>query len=89
MHVRPYYRRNRRVPSLILAGGIALGLGAWALWGGASYSASRRTIDNGPLQVWVTDRQAVPAWPGVAAMAAGVLLVGAGLRGRRPGLGQR
>jgi len=57
--------------ALIIAGGMGLA------YGGFSYTKETQQAQIGPVELTVQDRQTVniPVWAGVAALAAGVLLL--------------
>ena len=70
---------------LILVGVVVLGLGAFVLIRGLSFSSRRDVIKVGDFKVTATEQQFVPPWVGVAAMVAGAVLVVAGARKRTAG----
>jgi small neutral amino acid transporter SnatA (MarC family) len=57
--------------ALIIAGGMGLAYGSF------SYTKETQQAQLGPIELTVQDRQTVniPVWAGVAALAAGVLLL--------------
>jgi hypothetical protein len=68
---------------LILAGVVVAALGAFVLFRGISYPSHRTTLRVGDLEASVQEQHALPRWLGVAALAGGALMIGAGLRGRK------
>lgn len=70
--------------ALILAGIVVAAAGVFVLTRGVSYPSHRSMMRIGELQASVREEHAVPKWVGVAAIAGGALLIGAGLRTRRP-----
>jgi hypothetical protein len=52
---------------------------------GLDYGSQRSVIRVGEMQASVEARRSVPMWVGALAIVGGVLLVGAGLRGRPRG----
>ena len=69
-------------PQLIV--GILLAvLGAFIVFRGLDYGSQRSVIRVGDYQASVQSRRSVPVWVGALAIVGGVLLVGAGVRGRR------
>lgn len=65
-------------------GGILLViLGLIVLTLGIRYPHQEKVLDLGDLEAKVTEHNRVPDWVGVATIAGGVLLIGAGTIGRR------
>ena len=59
--------------------GIVLALaGGFVLLRGFSFTKDKTVMSVGPLSATVEDRQAVPAWVGGLAVAAGVVLIAVG-----------
>lgn len=69
-------------PQLLL-GIIIAGLGAFIVLRGFNYGSQRSVVKVGDFQASVHEERAVPTWVGGVAIVGGLLLVGAGLRGRR------
>jgi len=69
-------------PQLLL-GIIIAGLGAFIVLRGFNYGSQRSVVRVGDFQASVQEQRAVPTWVGGVAIVGGLLLVGAGLRGRR------
>ncbi|HEX6106579.1 MAG TPA: hypothetical protein VFZ26_13420 [Gemmatimonadales bacterium] len=67
---------------LTLAGLALLALGGFILFRGLNYTSDRSVIRIGEFEASVEERQAVPAWIGGLAAAAGLVLVVAGSRRR-------
>ena len=70
--------------ALLIAGLVVAALGAFVLVRGISYPSHRSVMRIGDLQATVQQDRAVPVWAGIAAVAAGALMIGAGWRGRKP-----
>jgi hypothetical protein len=70
--------------ALLIAGLVVAALGAVVLVRGLSYPSHRSVMRIGDLQATVQQDRAVPQWAGIAAVAAGALLIGASLRSRKP-----
>lgn len=68
--------------AMILAGVLIAAVGAYILVRGLTYKSSDTVLDVGVLKAKVEERKSVPAWVGVAAIAGGLVLVGAGARKR-------
>ena len=66
----------------LIAGLIVLGLGAFVLVRGGSFTTRRNVLKVGDLKVTADEQQSVPQWVGVAAVVAGVALIIAGTRQR-------
>jgi len=69
-------------PQLLL-GIVIAGLGAFIVLRGFNYGSQRSVVRVGDFQASVQEERAVPTWVGGVAIVGGLLLVGAGLRGRR------
>lgn len=69
---------------LLIAGILVAALGAFVLVRGISYSSNRSVVKVGDFQASVQEQRAIPTWVGIVAVAGGALMIGAGLRGRRP-----
>ena len=67
---------------LIIAGIVILGLGAFVLLRGASFSTKHDVLKVGDLKVTATEEKSIPPWVGVVAAVAGVALIVAGTRKR-------
>jgi hypothetical protein len=67
---------------LIIAGIVLLGLGAFVLISGGSFTTKRNVLEVGDLKVSASERQSIPPWLGGAAAVAGVVLLVAGARKR-------
>lgn len=70
-------------PQLIV-GIVLVVLGAFIVFRGLSYS-ERSVIEVGDMKASVDARRSVPTWVGAAAIAGGVLLIGAGVQRRHRG----
>jgi len=68
---------------LAIAGILLAVLGAVIVFRGLSYGSQRNTMRVGDLQVSAEQQRAIPPWVGGVAIVGGVLLVAAGMRGRR------
>ncbi|MFN8179736.1 MAG: hypothetical protein U0167_17535 [bacterium] len=68
--------------AMILSGVVLLALGGFILVHGINYPAERSTLKMGGFEASVEQQRSVPMWVGVVLLAAGVVLVGAGARGR-------
>ncbi len=68
---------------LAIAGILLAVLGAVIVFRGLSYGSQRNTMRVGDLQVSAEQQRAIPTWVGGVAIVGGVLLVAAGMRGRR------
>jgi hypothetical protein len=67
---------------LIIAGIVLLGLGAFVLIRGGSFTTKRNVLQVGDLKVSASERQSIPPWVGGAAVLAGVVMLVAGARKR-------
>lgn len=70
---------------LILAGLVLVGLGAFVLLRGASFTSRRNVLEVGGLKVSATERQAIPPWVGGVAIVVGAALILSGARKRAAG----
>jgi hypothetical protein len=70
-----------------IAGVLLIVFGVVVLAIGLRYRDSRKVLDVGDLEAKVTTHRQVPNWVGVAAIAGGVLLVGAGVASGRTARG--
>jgi hypothetical protein len=68
---------------LVIAGIVIAGLGAFVLLKGLTYSSRSNVLKVGDVQVSAEERRTIPPWVGVAGIVGGLLLIGAGVRGRR------
>ena len=66
----------------ILAGIVILGLGAFVLLRGASFTSRRDVLKIGDVKVTADEQHSIPPWAGGVAMLAGVALIAAGARRR-------
>lgn len=66
-----------------IAGVLLIIFGVVVLAFGLRYRDSKKVLDLGDLEAKVTEHHQVPNWVGVAAIAGGVLLVGAGVASGR------
>jgi hypothetical protein len=67
-------------PVYLVIGALLVVLGGWALFGGLSFSKNDTVLQIGGLKAEVQREQPVPQWAGVAAVVAGLVLVGIGLK---------
>ncbi len=67
---------------LTIVGIVILGLGAFVLLRGASYTSRHDVVKVGDVKVTADEQQTIPPWVGWAAMAGGVALFVAGMRKR-------
>lgn len=67
---------------LTLVGILLLALGAFILFRGMSYKSKDEVLRVGDLKASVEEKHAVPTWVGGAAIIAGVVLIGAGMKRR-------
>ena len=67
---------------LILVGVLLIGLGAFVLLRGASFTSRRDVLKVGDVKVTADEQQTVPPWAGAAAIVAGVALIVSGSRRR-------
>lgn len=66
----------------IIAGLVLLGLGAFLLVRGGSFTTRRDVLKVGDVKVTANDRQSLPPWVGGVALLAGAGLLVAGARKR-------
>ncbi len=66
----------------ILAGIVLLGLGAFVLLRGASFTSRRDVLKIGDVKVTADEQHSIPPWAGGAAMLVGAALIVAGTRKR-------
>lgn len=66
----------------LIAGIVILGLGAFVLLRGASFSTRHDVLQMGDMRITADQQQVVPPWVGWAALAVGVSLIVAGTRKR-------
>lgn len=64
----------------IVAGILLVGLGAFVLLRGASFTSRKDVLKVGDVKVTANEQRAVPPWVGGAAVVAGVILLVAGAR---------
>ena len=64
----------------LLAGIVLLGLGAFILLRGASFTSRKDVLEVGDVKVTADQKQAVPPWLGWVAVVAGTALLVAGAR---------
>ena len=67
---------------LIIVGIAIIGLGAFVLLRGASFTSRHDVIKVGDLKVTASEQQTVPPWVGGVAILAGAALIAAGARKR-------
>jgi hypothetical protein len=67
-------------PVYIVIGAVLIVLGGWSLFGGLSFSKNETVLQIGGLKAEVQRDAPVPQWAGIAAVVAGLVLVGVGLR---------
>jgi drug/metabolite transporter (DMT)-like permease len=72
-----------RMKALILAGIVVAALGVVVLTRGISYPSHHSSMHIGDLVASVQEEHAIPSWVGIVAVAAGALIIGAGLRRRK------
>jgi hypothetical protein len=68
---------------LVTAGIVILGLGAFVLLRGASFTSRRDVLKVGDVKVTADEQQSIPPWAGALAVATGVGLILAGARQRK------
>jgi len=61
---------------------MAIGLGAFMLLRGASYTSRHNVMKVGDVKVTADEQESIPPWLGWTALAGGVALVVAGMRKR-------
>jgi hypothetical protein len=62
--------------------GIVLIIAGVAIYARGGFTKTEKVVDLGPLEVSTSEKQQVPAWIAGLVVAAGVVLVVAGSRGR-------
>lgn len=79
----PFNRFNGELMRRSLVFGlVVLGLGAFLLFRGASFTSSRDVLNVGDIKVTAEERQSIPPWAGGVVMAIGAGLMIAGARKR-------
>lgn len=73
VHMRPW----------VFAGIVLAAIGAFVLTRGISYPSHRSAVKVGRFEASVQEQRAVPRWVGGVAIVGGVLMIGAGIRGRK------
>jgi hypothetical protein len=68
---------------LVIAGIVIVGLGAFVLLKGLTYSSRSNVLKVGDVQVSAEERRTIPPWVGGVGIVGGLLLIGAGVKGRR------
>ena len=63
---------------LILIGVLILGLGAFVLVRGGTFTTEREVASVGSLEITADEQQTIPAWLGGVAVVAGLVLIGVG-----------
>jgi hypothetical protein len=67
---------------LILVGIVLLGLGAYVLVRGGSFTSRHDVLNVGDVKVTADEQRSIPPWLGGAAIAMGAALIVAGARRR-------
>ncbi len=67
---------------LLLIGVILIGLGAFVLIRGGSFTSREDVLKVGDLKVTATEEQSIPPWVGVAGIIAGAIVIVVGARTR-------
>jgi hypothetical protein len=67
---------------LILIGILILGLGAFVLVRGGTFTTEREVASVGSLEITADEQQTIPAWLGGVAVVAGLVLIGVGAQKR-------
>jgi hypothetical protein len=67
----------------LIAGILVAALGVVVLTRGIRYPSHHSSLRIGDVEASVQEQRAVPTWVGVAAVAAGAVMIGAGLRARK------
>jgi len=70
------------VRGLVLIGIIVAAVGTFILLRGATYPQKHDLVKVGDVKASVTDHHPVPTWVGAVALVGGIVLVGAGARGK-------
>jgi hypothetical protein len=65
---------------LMIVGLVILGLGAFVLIRGGSFTTRRDVLKVGDVKVTAPERQTIPPWVGGAALVVGGALIVAGMR---------
>ena len=68
---------------MVIAGIVIAGLGAYVLVKGLTYRSQSNVLKVGDMQVTAEEHRLVPTWVGGVAVVGGLVLIGAGVRGRR------
>jgi hypothetical protein len=68
---------------LIIAGIVLVGLGAFLLIRGGSFTSRKDVLEVGDVKITANERQSVPPWVGGVALLVGAGLLVAGVRQRR------
>ena len=63
---------------LVLIGVLVLGLGAFVLVRGGTFTTEREVASVGSLEITADEQQTIPAWLGGVAVVAGLVLIGVG-----------
>jgi hypothetical protein len=66
----------------VIAGIVIIGLGAFVLLRGASFTSRRDVLRVGDVKITADEQQTIPPWIGGVAVLAGVALVVVGMRRR-------
>jgi hypothetical protein len=72
--------KDPRMRPYLLAGIVLLGIGAFVLIQGGTFTSRENVLSVGDLSITAEERETIPAWVGAGALVAGVVLVVAGLR---------
>jgi len=67
-------------PLYIVIGAVLIVVGGWVLFGGLSFNKDETVLQIGGLKAEVQRKEPVPQWAGIAAVVAGLVLVGVGLK---------
>ncbi len=67
---------------LILIGILVLGLGAFLLVRGGTFTTEREVASVGSLEITADEQRTIPAWLGGVAVVAGLVLIGVGAQRR-------
>ena len=67
---------------LIIAGIALIGLGAFVLLRGASFTSRRDVLKVGDVKVTADEQQTIPPWTGGIAIVAGIACIASGSRRR-------
>jgi hypothetical protein len=68
---------------LSIAGIVIAAFGAFVLVRGLTYTSQSNVLKVGDVQVTAQERRMIPTWVGGVALVGGLLMIGAGVRGRR------